>query len=501
MTALTHARKLGLAALGFALTLLTAPSFGHSPDIPAQVGPANGVFIGPPHNAIYWWNHYNNPQTILQSLTSACDPKNGPGPGSGCYTDVILSSIFPNPNCTANSGYGPLLEAGNFSGVISDLGGYVQQLHAAGKTVLISFGGSGPNLTANSYANCYYNNMEGLVQAIVAFANQYSFDGVDIDFEDTTAFGYGPGNPSSNNNLQQYDGVDFLEKLTSGLGQQLSFPQNIITHAPQTPYLTSVYTANNGFSGYGNPPYAQIYYDVGQYIGWFNNQFYNQDCETNDTANSTPQTSCASTFLNDYQTIVSNTGLPPLLLVLGLSACPSCGSGWLNYGDVTWLISQLQAQYRVQFGGVMAWAADDAPGNWNSEVWNALKTNQAKWYAYDDATQQCLDDNNGTVVVDQCAAKPSQYWQFSANAIINASTGNCLDAGNGDHTQSCIPGDLYQLWQFFGNSNGGATIVSRHSLYGQLYSQGTSYCLDASQTPPDFPCNGNTYQSWMGGAQ
>jgi chitinase len=488
---LTHTMKPGLAALGFALILLTTPSYGQQ--IPAQIGPANGAFVGPPHNVIYWFNQNNNPQTILQSLTSACDPNNGPGSGSGCYTDVILSSIFPNPNCTANSGFGPLLEAGGFSDLLSDLGSYVQQLHAAGKTVLISFGGSGPNLTSGSYANCYYNNMTGLVQAIVDFVNQYSFDGVDIDFEDTTAFGNGPGGGT-----EQYDGVQFLEQLTTDLGQQLSFPRNIITHAPQTPYFTSTYTANNGFSSYGNPPYAQIYYDVGQYIAWFNNQFYNQECTTTDTS---PQTSCASAFLSDYQNIVSNTGLPPLLLVLGLPACPSCAGGYLNSGDVTSLVEQLQGQYRNQFGGVMAWAADDADGSWNSEVWSALKTQQAKWYAYDDATQQCLDDTGGTVVVDQCAGKPSQYWQFSANAIINASTGNCLDAGNGDHTQSCIPGDLYQLWQFFGNPNGGATIVSRHSLYGLLYNGGTSYCLDAGQSPPDFPCNGGTYQSWMGGSQ
>jgi len=162
---------------------------------------------------------------------------------------------------------------------------------------------------------------------------------------------------------------------------------------------------------------------------------------------------------------------------------------------------QLQQQYPAQFGGIMGWVADSDNGTWNSLVWNALKAYQDKWYAYDDATQQCLDDTGGTVVADQCAAKPSQFWQFSANAIINASTRNCLDAGNGDHTQACIPGDLYQLWQFFGNSFGGATIVSRHSVYGQLYNGGTAYCLDASVAPPDSPCTGTTDQSWMGGAQ
>jgi chitinase len=508
-----------LATLGFALMLLTTPSYGQ--DIPAQIGPAyNNMFYGPPHNVIYWAGATSDAagNNILNSLTSSCDPNNGPtgsggtGPGSasGCYTDVILSSVFPLAGSVCTQ-----LNLGNLYGL--DLPTVVSQLHNAGKTVLISFGGAGPNLQSQQYEDCYNGNMSTLVQMLVSFVQQNNFDGVDIDFEDSGSFG---GDVScvipSAIAGQCYDGIPFLEQLTTGLGTQLSFPHNIITHAPQTGYWTNSYP-----TGYQYNPYVQIYYDVGQYIAWFNNQFYNQECTAEDTqgVNNAPS-QCATDYSNDYQTIVQQTGLPPILLVLGLAACPpnttnpitgqtGCGYGWLNNYDVMWLVSQLQNQYPDQFGGVMAWDADGDNGTWNSEVWNALKTYQDKWYAYDDQTQQCVTDTGGTVVVETCAggSNLSQFWQFSANAIINQSTKNCLDAQNGIHTQPCSAGDLYQLWQFFGNTNNGATanngvtIVSRHSLYELLYNGGTAYCLDASVAPPDAPCTGNTYQGWMGGAQ
>jgi chitinase len=497
--------------------LLTTPSYGQ--DIPAQIGPAyNNMFYGPPHNVIYWegFTYDAAGNNILNSLASPCDPNNGPTGGgsgtspSGCYTDVILSSVFPlaNSGCTQ-------LNYGNLYGL--NLQTAVQTLHNAGKTVLISFGASGPNLSSQQYADCApppgggNGNMSTLIQLLVDLVQQNNFDGVDIDFEDTSSFGNGIGGGGP----QLYDGVLFLQTLTEGLGTQLGFPHNIITHAPQTPYWTSTYTSNNSqIQTYALPPYVEVYNQTAAFIAWFNEQFYNNGDST------------VSAKMQEYTGILNSvvgTGspglLPPIRLVFGLPICTSntvnnnndeqlmgCGGDYLVPGDVTSIIQQLQAQYPDQFGGIMGWVADqdNGPnGNWNSQVWNALKTYQDKWYAYDDQTQQCVTDAGGTVVVETCAggSNLSQFWQFSANAIINQSTKNCLDAQNGIHTQPCSAGDLYQLWQFFGNSNGGVTVVSRNSLYGLLYNGGTAYCLDASLAPPDLPCNGNTYQSWMGGAQ
>jgi len=68
--------------------------------------------------------------------------------------------------------------------------------------------------------------VDNLANQIATFVTSNGFDGVDIDFEDTNAF----------ENAAGYDGVDFLTQLTDDLYSQLPQYQNIVTHAPQTPY-------------------------------------------------------------------------------------------------------------------------------------------------------------------------------------------------------------------------------------------------------------------------
>jgi hypothetical protein len=233
--------------------LLATPSFGQ--EIPAAIGPANnGNFYGPPHNIIYWAGSVNYPNTntnIGRSLLSACDPINGPTPpSSGCYTEVIISSVYPDPTCT-------YLIDNTWTGIFNAnlVGSIVYQLHQAGKTVLLSVGGQSQvygqqsGIPSANYNQCILNgngSIWTLASMIVNLANQYGFDGIDIDFEDTTAFGdgYDP---------QLYDGIWFLEALTENIAQNpaFTFPHNIITHAPQTAYWTMTY--NSAFGNYTSP--------------------------------------------------------------------------------------------------------------------------------------------------------------------------------------------------------------------------------------------------------
>ena len=76
----------------------------------------------------------------------------------------------------------------------------------------------------------------------------YGFNGVDIDYEDSSGFD-GTGG---------YDGIRFLSQLTSGLARVLPSGQNIITHAPQTPY----WDPNAGY----NNAYTKIWRQVGNQI-------------------------------------------------------------------------------------------------------------------------------------------------------------------------------------------------------------------------------------------
>jgi chitinase len=472
---LTHTLKPGLAALGFGLTLLTTPSYGQA------------LSMGPPHNVIYW----EGTNSILGSLTSPCLPTSG---GTGCYTDVILSSVYPDSGCNLQWGLAAASQA--------ELSSDVQQLHAAGKTVLISFGGGmSNNLQSGNYKACS-SNISSLVSQLQQYVSTYNFDGVDVDFEDTNSFTSG---------AQAYDGVSFLNSLTSALYSALTslgagnsgLPRNIITHAPQTPYWQNNSQCSWCNWAYDHAPYDLVYWTVGAAAGasnnisWFNNQFYNNGC-SNDNGNTNAPSTCASEYFNQYQQILNSVGtttMPSIMLVIGLPVSTNADTdgGWLNSSDVTWLISQLQQTYPNQFGGVMGWSAEhDASDNgytWSNEVWTNLKTHQAAWTPQNSQTGMCLDTASstaGSVYPYTCNGGGSQNWQFSANYILDYQTQWCLDSKNGTvYTLQCNPQYLSQNWQFFGN-----TIRDRGT--GQcLDSNSNSVYTDQCGSPPAAP------QSWQ----
>jgi chitinase len=458
-----------LAALGFALALLTTPSYGQ------QVGPP---YVGPPHNVAYWSgtttvNSYNDEWNALQN---------------SYYTDVILNFVSPDSNC-----YVDPTPANNFQP-------YVQALHQVGKTVLLSFG----NAPSPNYGACYNNGyIPWLAQQLATMVNNNGFDGVDIDFEDTSAFGGGAN----------YDGIAFLESLTENLYWNLTFPNNIITHAPQTTYWTQAYYYGN----YVAPPYSYVYGNVGQYIEWFNNQFYNQGCP-----NSGVDCTAQQKF-QTYNSIVSTpqngaAPPPPITMVMGFpigwcsttNGAGSCnGDGWLGwtgYGDDTSdLIVELQQAYPNQFGGIMGWDFDQDfliqttqpnyyPNGWSVAVAGVLFGAQTPWYGDNMGNWECLD---GNATADSCVDSQTQFWKFDSNSITNTVTGMCLDAGQPSLLYQCIYPDTYQSWEFLGTGtvlqNGRNRVVIRNRQTGK--------CLDGGQTPAIYVCNGGPWQSWSGGPQ
>ena len=168
--------------------------------------------ITPPRNVIYYSSNANPiPLAGIANLP---------------YTDVIIAFLVPDSSLN-------LVGAG---GAFDDnLQSNIQALQNAGKNVLISFGGA---IFPSSAYQSFAQNVNGLVNQVVNFVTSYGFNGVDIDYEDDAGF------------TGVYDGIGFLSALTSGLAQALPSGQNIITHAPQTPY----WDAN-----YYNAPYAQIW--------------------------------------------------------------------------------------------------------------------------------------------------------------------------------------------------------------------------------------------------
>ena len=144
----------------------------------------------------------------------------------------------------------------------------IQTLQAAGKNVLISVGGEVNNddptwtgWTSAKYATCAAN-VRRLAAQIVYWVKNLGVYGVDIDFEDSGAF----VEDGSGGFVAGYNGIQFLSDLTSELYQNLP-PGSVITHAVN----------------YNSAPYRQINEQAGQYIIWYNTQFYNNSAyDSND---------------------------------------------------------------------------------------------------------------------------------------------------------------------------------------------------------------------------
>jgi chitinase len=273
----------------------------------------------PPRNVIYFSSNAN--QIPLEGI------------GNLPYTDVIIGFLVPDSNLR-------LVGAG---GAFDDnLQSNIRALQNAGKNVLISFGGAiFPAWPAQSSAyQSYAQNVNGLVNQLVNFVTSCGFNGVDIDYEDDAGF------------TGVYDGIGFLSALTSGLAQALPSGQNIITHAPQTPYWDS---------DYYNAPYAQIWQRVSNRITWINNQFYHNSDYDKD----------AATKVSWYQKVVVITGSEKLLV--GVPLNPSI-EGYISLDDMIQnVIRPLQSNFGAQFGGAMGWEfAFDQGGAWGMGIGQAL---------------------------------------------------------------------------------------------------------------------------------
>jgi chitinase len=270
----------------------------------------------PPRNVIYFSSRAN--QIPLAGI------------GDLPYTDVIIAFLVPDDDLNLHGSGGAFDE---------NLQSNIQILQNAGKNVLISLGG-GKGFPSSAYES-YAQNVNELVEQLVSFVTSNGFNGVDIDYEDDAGF------------TGTYDGIEFLIALTNGLAQALPSGQNIITHAPQTPYWDP---------RYNNASYAEIWQGAGNQITWINNQFYN-----NPPWDATPDLK-----VEWYDKIACITGAQKLMA--GALVAAGADEGYITLDQmISQVIMPLKDAWGSEFGGVMGWEfARDQGGTWAEGIWQGL---------------------------------------------------------------------------------------------------------------------------------
>ena len=285
------------------------------------------------------------------------------------YTDVIIGFLVPDPTNTYLIGdnsdiWGP---DNNINGQpLMQLQRYIQLIRQK-QNVLLSVGGMvQPNGTSRAWTSQLYQSWFGgeevLAQQIAAWVTNLGASGVDIDYEDDQALQAGG----------TYSGITFLQRLTTFLVKYLPASGNIITHAPPSPFWDT-----NPTLGY-NGAYLQVHQSVGQYIAWYNTQFYGNGNYDGTTTNK----------FNLYNQFAAAMGQPEKLL-LGVSIDPTESmmnapqqpfEGGVAYsggdGDLAGTIALLVGTI-PQFGGCMTWELpydylNGQYGGWSQVIAGAL---------------------------------------------------------------------------------------------------------------------------------
>lgn len=264
------------------------------------------------------------------------------------FTDIILSFLtLPEKDDDPFE----LVVPEAMQGYLAD----VAKLKAAGKRVLISFGGG--DMGPRAWGRIVGREAE-LAKQIAAFVSQHGLHGVDIDFEITEAL-YAPPH------RRGFDGVALLIALTEALAKAL--PETaLISHVPQPPYLDPDWQGG---------PYLRILKAVGHRIDWISVQYYN-----NRGYDGPPRTHVVGVgdepFATSYINLVEATighGWPSSKLVVGKPVYrDDAASGHLPPQDVvSEIVRPLLARYGDDFGGLMGWQFSDLTADhryWNQKI-------------------------------------------------------------------------------------------------------------------------------------
>lgn len=217
-----------------------------------------------------------------------------------------------------------------------------QQYQSAGIKLLVSAFGSTETPTTSG------ENPQSLAATMAAWVKQYGVDGIDVDYEDTTAMNKGDGK------AEQWI-IDF----TTALRTELPQGQYILTHAPMAPWMGTNPLWKSG-------AYVTVNKQVGSLIDWYNTQFYNQGPDEYTTCAGLLTTSSSNNPESSVFEIQAN-GFELNKLVIGKpGSTADASNGQMSTSTLAQCVSQ--AKGMGWNAGVMSWEYPDANSAWISAV-------------------------------------------------------------------------------------------------------------------------------------
>ncbi|KAF8532434.1 glycoside hydrolase superfamily [Gautieria morchelliformis] len=271
-------------------------------------------------------------------------PAGGSGPKFVIYTDRSASTANSLPAPAALKGYthlllafllptGPADQSQAWSSLsAADRKSLKGQYAAAGIKVMVSaFGGtSAPTTEGVDAAQC--------AQTMANFVKANDLDGIDIDYEDLSAFSKGTA-------------VAWIETYMTTLRKTLPVGQFIVSHAPLAPHFSAEFLKG---------PYLQIDQKIGSLIDFYNVQFYNDGYDVyTDCAGLLTQSPASFPKSSLFEIAASGVSLNKLLIGKPVID-PDASNGYITPQVLGQCVQQ--AVSKKWAGGIMGWQFRDPQG-------------------------------------------------------------------------------------------------------------------------------------------
>lgn len=312
---------------GSSSSMATTSSAGSS-----QSSVNNGL---PKHALVGYWHNFDNGSGLLR----VADVDNS-------WDVIVIAFADDAGNGSVKFALDPALNKAQF---IAD----VAAKRAAGKKVVLSFGGQNGTVTLNNATN-----VANFVSSTAAILNEYGFDGIDIDLESGANVSWG---------------APVISNLVTAVKQlKSSFPNLYLSMAPEHPYVQGGYIAASGIWG----AYLPLIDGLRNELSILHVQLYNNGGLATPYSNSALQAGtvdmmvASALMLIEGFPIANNTtwvGLRPDQVAIGLpSGAKAANSGQASTADIARALNCLtrltdcgsvkpKAAYPT-FRGVMTWS-------------------------------------------------------------------------------------------------------------------------------------------------